>query len=153
MTTRTESKRARAALDARLTPLGPSEKYTPPRAGWVRAIRDALGMSAADLGRRLGVSHASVFELERSERARTARIDTLQRAAEALDCTLVYAFLPRRGLETTARAQAERVAQRELHGVQHTMALEDQGEPVEPAVHEEIVQQLLASKGLWSREP
>ena len=126
MATSGEARRARAALDSRLAPLQPSQKYTPPRAGWVRAIRNALGMTASDLGQRLGVSHAAVFELERTERAGTARLDTLRRAAEALDCSLVYAFLPRHGLEATVRSQAERIASTELPDVQHTMALEGQ---------------------------
>jgi predicted DNA-binding mobile mystery protein A len=153
MTTRLQSKRARAALDPRLAELGHPDDFARPGAGWIRAIRNALGMPAAELGRRMGVSHAAVFELERNEQNGTVRIDSLVRAAEALDCTFVYAFLPRRSLEETVRLQAERIASRELRRVQHSMALEDQAEPVEPDVHEEVIQQLLSSKGLWSQRP
>ena len=151
MAKKDESKRARSALDSRLGTLGPATRYAIPRFGWVRAVRDALGMSAAELGRRIGVSHAAVFELERSERSGTAGLDTLRRAAEALDCTLVYAFIPRQGLETTVRAQAEERADEDLRHVEHTMALEDQAEPVGPEVREDVIQRLIDSRGLWSR--
>lgn len=148
-----EAKRGRRALDERLIDLGPSERYAVPHSGWVRAIRDALRMTAAELGARVGVSHVAIVELERSERNGTARLDTLRRAAHALDCTLVYAFIPNRSLEATVRAQAERVTGDELERVQHTMALEDQAEPVGPEAREDVVQQLVESKGLWSRKP
>ena len=153
MPTRAESKRARGALDSRLGQIESLERFTPPRAGWIRAIRDALGMSAKELGRRMSVSHAAVFELERNERAGTVRLDSLTRAAEALDCTFVYAFVPRRGLEQAVRARAEQIAEQELRRVQHTMALEGQAEPIDAAVREEIVQQLLSSGNLWSDRP
>lgn len=151
MPTRKESKTARAALDSRLGPLGPADKYTAPRSGWVRAIRDALGMPAAELGRRIGVSHAAIFDLERSEQKGTAGLETLGRAARALDCTLVYAFIPRQGLEATVRAQAAEMADEELRRVGQSMALEDQATPVGPGLSEEIIQRLIDSRGLWSR--
>lgn len=151
MVKRSESKKARVALDSRLHHLGPPDKYAVPRPGWVRAIRDALGMSAAEMGRRMGVSHAAVFELERSERHGTAKLDTLRRAAEALDCTLVYAFIPRQGLETTVRAQAEKLADEDLRYVAHTMALEDQAEPVGSGLREDVIERLIHSRELWSR--
>lgn len=138
-------------LDARLGTLAPSDTFAVPRSGWVRAIRDALGMPAAELGRRLGVSHTAVFELERSERAGTARLDTLRRAADALDCTLVYAFVPNRGLEATVRTHAEELIDQDLRRVEHTMALEDQATPTRPHAREELIQQLVDSRGLWSR--
>lgn len=153
MTTRLQSKRARAALDPRLARLGDPDDFARPSAGWVRAIRDALGMPAAELGRRMGVSHAAVFDLERSEQNGSVRIGTLKRAAEALDCAFVYAFLPRHTLEETVRSQAEWIASHELGRVQHTMALEEQSEPIAADVREEVIQQLLSSKRLWSRRP
>lgn len=151
MATRTESRRARQALDTRLNSLGSADAYVAPRAGWVRAIRDALGMSAAELGHRLGVSHPAVFELERSERNGTARLDTLRRAAEAMDCELVYAFIPRYGLEKTVRAQAQEIADEDLRRVAHTMALESQAEPVTPDIREDVIERIIDSRGLWSR--
>ena len=152
MTTVRESKRARAVLDARLAHLTPAD-LAAPRGGWIRAIRDALGMPAAELGRRLDVTHSAVFELERSERAGTIKLNSLRRAAEALDCTLVYALVPKRGLDVTVRAQAEGIADDDLRHVEQTMALEDQSVEVTARARDELVQRLLDTRGLWSRRP
>ena len=152
MTTVSESKRARTALDARLARFNPAD-FAAPRGGWIRAIRDALGMPAVELGRRLNVTHSAVFELERSERAGTIKLNSLRRAAEALDCTLVYALVPKRGLDATVRTQAEGIADDELSHVEQTMALEDQAVDVTARARDELVQQLLDTRGLWSRRP
>src|SRR5215217_7999866 len=89
--------RARSALDRRLADWRrlPAREARP-HGGWVRAIRDALGMSAADLAERMGVTQSTVARLESSERDGRIQLDTLQRAADALDCDLVYALVPRR---------------------------------------------------------
>lgn len=142
---------ARQVLDERFHALPSSVAYVSPRSGWVRAIRDALGMSAAELGRRMGVSHSAVFELERTERRGTARLDTLRRAADAMECDLVYALIPRRGLESTVRSRAEEIADGDLRHVVQNMALEDQAEPVSPDLREDLVKTLIDSGDLWSR--
>ena len=68
----------------------------------------------------------SVSDLERSERAGRVRVDTLDRAARAMDCTLVYAFLPVATLEQAVQSQAVAAAQQHAARVRHTMALEEQ---------------------------
>ena len=122
-----------------------------PHAGWVRAIRDALGMSAADLATRLGVSQIAVTKLEASERAGRVRLDTLERAAHALDCELVYALVPRTSLEAIVRAQAERVLARDFSAVVNSMRLEDQGlsEDDERDARLGQVERILNERGLW----
>ena len=150
MATRSELRRTRTILDARLEALGPSEKFAVPTAGWIRAIRDSLGMTASQLGKRMGVTHAAVFELEKSERNGVARVDTLRRAADALDCDFVYAFLPRRGLDETVRARAGAVADTELARVRRSMALEEQAAPIDPDLREELIDEVTGARGLWS---
>lgn len=150
MSSRLAARRARTSLDARLSHLGPAEQYAPPRSGWVRAIRDALGMSAADLGRRMGITGPAVSALERNERDGAARLDTLRRAAAALDCTLVYAFVPNTSLENTRRQRAEQLARRQLSHVATTMALEDQAVPVDQRRVNDQVDLILESGRLWS---
>src|SRR5215813_8399297 len=100
-------KRARLAtssrlhLDERLKEIGPVSRYMPPVKGWIRAVREALGMTAEQLGRRLGVKQSSVVALEQSEAKGSIELATLRRVAEALDCTLVYALVPNKPLEQT----------------------------------------------------
>jgi predicted DNA-binding mobile mystery protein A len=115
---------ARRRLDERLADfavLGP-----PPAGGWIRAIRDALGLQLGQLAERLNVRPPSVTELERNEAEERITLATLRRAAEALDCTLVYAIVPNKPLEAMVQDAAAAAARRELNAVLHTMSLEDQ---------------------------
>ncbi len=120
------SKRAaRRRLDARLK-LVDVDALRPPPKGWLRAIRDSLGMTAVQFGRRSGVASQSIEDVEKSEAAGTIRLDTLRRTAEALDCTLVYALIPNRSLEEMIARQARAKALAALSRVDQTMLLEDQ---------------------------
>lgn len=113
-------------LDKRLSTLRPLTKSARPPKGWLRAVRDALGMTTAQLARRIGVSQPRVVELEQGEVSGTVTLHSLQRAAEALGCRVVYALVPDRPLADVVRARAELVADKQLASVQHTMTLEDQ---------------------------
>jgi len=145
---------ARRALERRLAPwraLTPASTARP-AGGWVRAIRDALGMSAAELASRMGTSQVAVTKLEASERAEGARLATLTRAANALGCDLVYAFVPRIPLDAQVRAQAEHVLARDFVSVANSMRLEDQGVTGDAArdTREELIARISTERGLWS---
>jgi predicted DNA-binding mobile mystery protein A len=113
-------------LDKRFVALRPLARAQRPPKGWLRAIRDALGMTTAQLGKRLGVSQPRIVELEQSEVSGSVTLNTLQRAAEALGCRLVYALVPDRPLTDTVRERAELVATRQANAVAQSMRLEDQ---------------------------
>jgi len=98
-----------------------------PSTGWIKALRQSLGLSAAALGRRLKVKQQSANELEDSERAGTISLASLRRAADALDADLIYALVPRRKLRDTIATRARQVAQERLAPVAHSMRLEAQG--------------------------
>lgn len=115
---------SRSHLDERLKALGP--RYDAPVRGWIRAIRKALGMTAEQLAKRLGVKQPSVVAMEQSEVKGSIELATLRRVAEALDCTLVYAFVPNRPLEDTVRDRARAFARKRRGPVEHSMLLEDQ---------------------------
>jgi len=117
---------ARARLDERFKAMGPSVRQSKPVRGWIRAIREALGMTAEQLAKRLGVKQPSVVALEQSEAKGTIELATLRRVAEALDCTLVYALVPNKPLEQTVRERARLFARRRFEPIAHSMALEDQ---------------------------
>jgi predicted DNA-binding mobile mystery protein A len=113
-------------LDPRFKVLRPLVRNPRPVKGWIRAIRDALGMTSAQLARRLGVSQPRIIELEKSEVSGAVTLNTLQRAAEALGCHFVYALVPHKPLEETVRERVNELAERQLAAVQQTMRLEDQ---------------------------
>ncbi len=110
-------------------------------------------MSAADLGVRMGVSGASVRSLEEKEITGGIRLSSLRRAAEAMDCTLVYAFIPADGLEETVRRRAQWVLDEQLGRVRQTMALEEQDGEMLPSAREEQLRSVIASRRLWSNRP
>ena len=56
----------------------------------MRAIREALGMSAQELGTRVHVKRQTIENLERSEANGKITLDSLNRAAKALGCRVVY---------------------------------------------------------------
>ena len=117
---------SRLHLDERFKELGPVTRYKSPVRGWIKAIREALGMTTAQLAKRLGVKQPSVVAMEQSEAKGTIELATLRRVAEALDCTLVYAIVPNKPLETTVRDRARAFARRRRAPVEHSMLLEDQ---------------------------
>ena len=117
---------ARSHLDERFRDLGPATRYASPVRGWIKAVREALGMSTAQLAKRLGVKQPSVIALQQSEAKGTIELATLRRVAEALDCTLVYALVPNQPLEAIVRDRARTFARRRLEPVEHSMLLEDQ---------------------------
>lgn len=146
-------KLARQRLDERLSAFRPKSGFAVPPKGWIRAIRDALGMSARQLGARLGVRPQSVADLEKSEAHGTIRLETLRKAAEALDCTLVYALVPNASLEDAVRTRAREMAREALAGIGHTMDLEGQGLSLaeREAQIDEYVREHLRARDLWER--
>jgi predicted DNA-binding mobile mystery protein A len=114
-------------LDKRLTELRPlAEAVRPPR-GWVRAIREALGMTTGQLARRMKVKQPRIVELEKAESKGNITMQSLERAAEALGCRIVYALVPLKPLTTTLEQRALQIAERQLSSVEQTMRLEAQG--------------------------
>lgn len=118
---------SRSRIDKRFKGLGvaPSGLATPVR-GWIKAIRESLGMSSEQLGRRLGIKQPSVIAIEQSEAKGTIELATLRRVAAALDCTVVYALVPNKPLETIVRDRARAVIRHRMAAVEHSMLLEDQ---------------------------
>lgn len=119
--------KARTHLDPRLDEVrAVRAKLTPPNQGWIRAIRQALGMTTRQLAQRMGIAQGTLSGLETSEINGSVRLATLRKAAEAMDCTLVYAFVPRAPLEEIVQERAKKVAAGHLLPVEHTMLLENQ---------------------------
>jgi predicted DNA-binding mobile mystery protein A len=117
---------SRSHLDERFRGLGLAARYSPPVRGWIKAIREALGMTTTQLAQRLGVKQPSVVAIEQSEAKGTMELATLRRVAASLDCTLVYALVPNKPLEAMVRDRARAFARRRLGPVEHSMLLEDQ---------------------------
>lgn len=138
------------ALRAYPTP----QKAVPPRSGWVRAIREALGMTQAQLGARVGVSRQSVQDFEKSETERRITLDSLDRLARAMECRVVYALVPESGSLDSIRERRANVLVRALaKKAGHSMELEAQGvsTDVQERQHKLLVEALMSAKAhkLW----
>ncbi len=118
---------SRLTLDRRFDEMRPVTRFAPPVHGWIKAIREALGMTTAQLAKRLKMKQPSLVAIEQSEAMGAIQMRTLRRAAEALNCTLVYALVPNKPLETTVRDRARKIARRRMEPIEHSMRLEDQG--------------------------
>ena len=116
----------RNQLDTTFEQLSKLRSLQPPVKGWLRSIREALGMSGKQLGERLGVSQPRVVKMEKDELSGALTLKSMRQAAEAMDCMFVYAVVPRTSLDETIRQQAIKVAGMSLSRTSHTMLLEDQ---------------------------
>lgn len=117
---------ARGLFEREFAPLRKADLSQRPGGSWIKTIREALGMTTGQLARRIGVSQPRVTAIEKAEAADTLTLRTLRRAAEALDCKLVYALVPNNPLEAAVRARAIELANDQLARTHHTMRLEKQ---------------------------
>lgn len=144
----------REQLEASLQQLTSLRGISPPPKGWIRAIRDALGMTAKQLAGRLGIAQQAVARVEKDELSGSVTIKTMRRFAESLDCVFVCGFVPRSSLEATLRNQARKLAAKRLGQASQTMKLEEQGlskkenEKILAEMIDELVETLPAN--LWS---
>lgn len=148
---------ARQQLDKTLGLFGFAKGMQLPAKGWIRAVREALGMSGKQLAQRLKVSQPRIPKLEQDEPSGAVTLKTMRQVAEALDCVFVYALVPRTSLEETVRTQARKVVAARMQRVSHTMLLEAQGLSGEEqrasldAAVEELVREM--SRELWDAVP
>jgi len=116
----------REQLDATLRRLSKTLDTPRPSRGWLRAVREALGMSSKQLAGRLGVAPPRITALEKGELSGTVTIKKMQEAANALNCEFYYAFIPQKSLTETVRQQARKLAAHRFRRVSHSMLLESQ---------------------------
>lgn len=143
-------------LDRKLAGLEATEFLARPARGWIRAVREALGLTTTQLAKRLGIAQPSVTAMEKAEQRGGISLETLEKAAQAMNCKLVYALVPNDSFEETIRDQARKVAKVRLERVRHTMSLEDQSVSSKnaKAEYERLVDDLLVGNlhRLWDEE-
>lgn len=118
-------------VDSALAPFRENPAMDRPNSGWIRAIREASGMSIRQLAERMGASKTTAATIERNEAAETVKLSSLRAVGEALDCDLVYALVPRATLEDSVRRRARLVAERIVGRVSQSIDLEHQAIPVD----------------------
>ena len=114
-------------LNSKMLAFASLQKVTPPPTGWIKAIRNAIGMSMLQLGNRLSITKQSVQDMESRERDGSISIKALREAARALDMQLIYGFVPNDGsLEALIDRKAKELATQIVQRTSNSMKLEDQ---------------------------
>jgi predicted DNA-binding mobile mystery protein A len=129
-------------LSKRFEELRPLTRMARPSRGWIRAIRNALGMTTGQLAKRLKVQQPRIIELEKAEATGNISVKSLERAAEAMGCRFVYALVPIKPLTQTIQDKARQIAQQKLASVDQTMRLEAQNVD-DKASRKEALQQII----------
>ncbi len=118
----------RQQLDRQLVPLNDVAFAAPPSGGWIKSIREALGMSLQTFAHRLGLaSRSAAHQLEQAEVEESITVKRLRAAANALGCDLAIVFVPRVPLAQAMEQRAREKARERLRRVGHSMAMEEQG--------------------------
>jgi predicted DNA-binding mobile mystery protein A len=127
----------------------------PPK-GWIKAIRESLGMTARQLAARMGVAPSRIPAIEKAEVTGATTLRTLRHAAAAMNCAFVYAFVPVEPLDDILRERATEKARNDVSRLDHTMRLENQAllKPDLDAERQRTVDLILAGslRGLWDEE-
>ena len=97
-----------------------------PKRGWVREIRECLGMKRPVLAEKLSIDTSTLARLEKSEEKMTATLKSLKRMAEALECNLYYVLVPKKSLSKTLEEKAAQLLESDEDNVEHSMLLEGQ---------------------------
>jgi predicted DNA-binding mobile mystery protein A len=146
---------ARKQLERRLAPLREMRLVAPPK-GWIKAIRESLGMTARQLAARMGVGLSRIPVIEEAEVTGSTTLKTLRQAAAAMHCAFVYAFVPIEPLDDMLRERAMEKARKDVSRLDHTMRLENQAllKSDLDAEQQRTVDLILSGslRGLWDEE-
>jgi len=122
----------------------------PPARGWLKAIRESLGLTERQQADRLGITGSTLHKSESAEAEERITLGQLRKLAEGLDCELVYALVPRKPLTQVVEDRARSIALQEVSGVAHTMSLEDQ-RPATDRLRKQVEQRTAELlRGRWS---
>jgi len=115
-------------IDRKIFLLKKAEDITIPSSGWVYALRQALGMSLRQLGKRMGITPQSVKEIEEREKSGTISLNVLKQVGNSLGLKLIYGFIPEgKCLEEMIEKRAIELAREIVSRTSISMKLEDQG--------------------------
>lgn len=155
MLTRLQSLQS-AQIEAALSAWRAAKLPARPAQGWVRAIREALGMPANVYAQKLGITSGGLASLEKAEANQTITLASLHKMADALGCELQYALVPRQSLQEQLRERAAAQADAQLRPIAHSMALEDQAVQgqARQLQREMLIQELLNGprRKLWATD-
>jgi predicted DNA-binding mobile mystery protein A len=146
----------RQQLSRKIKPLQEfSSNFPDEHRSWIRMMRQALGITTYQLARLMNNHQSRITRMEQDEADQKVTLETLARAAEAMDMKLVYGFVPKGSdLEDIVESRARKIAGERLRRIGHSMALEAQGLDKEESQNalDNMVQKILMEnyKEVWN---
>jgi predicted DNA-binding mobile mystery protein A len=127
-------------LNEKILQLAGMQHVIVPPIGWIKAIRNGIGMSMEQLGKKLSITKQGVMDIEKREKEGAITIKAMQEIAKAIDMQFVYGFVPDAGsLDQMIEMRALEMAIKIVQRTSNTMKLEDQAnskERIEKAIKE-----------------
>jgi predicted DNA-binding mobile mystery protein A len=149
-----DRKLIREQLDGKLVKLIPLSSLNIEK-GWIKMIREALGMSTKQLGKRVGIDQSRISRIENAEIESDLKLSSLKKIADGLNMKFVYGFVPEGSLEDLVREQAKKIALKRMAKVSHTMRLEEQelSEDQKQKVLDDLIQKIMIEepKDFWDQ--
>jgi predicted DNA-binding mobile mystery protein A len=122
--------------------------------GWIRLLREALGMSTQQLANKVGINQSRISRLENAEIDGDLKLSSLKKIADGLNMQFVYGFIPKDSLENMVLEQAKKIALKRMNRVNHTMRLEEQelSNDEKSKAFQDLVQKILIedAKDFWN---
>ncbi len=151
-----DQKKVCEQLDRKLKPLKGLAESGMPEQGWIKNLREALGFSARQLGKKVGLDQSRISRLENAEEDGSLKLSSLQKIAKALNMKFVYGFVPQGSLEQMLKDQARKIALKRLKQLNDTMRLEKQGlaKADQEKALEDMINKILIEqpKDFWNEE-
>ena len=122
------------ALDKKTSSLSDAKNIVPKGVSWINTVREAIGMTAVQLAKRLGVTQPRIAKMEINEE--NLKLSTMKKVAQAMNCDFVYYFKPKTTFQDIVQIQAKKKAEEILLGVNLNMALENQDIQTKEAVND-----------------
>lgn len=119
---------------------------------WIDYVRKGLGMSLSQLAKRVGVAQSSLSGSIKLEQEGRISVKKLREIADALDCDLVYALVPRKKMEDAIMDQATKKTVSLMKEAELHMELEDQKVTLDKKERiKELSEERIYSKYLWDK--
>lgn len=114
-------------LNEKINQLNGLQHVIIPPIGWIKALRNGIGMSMEQLGKKLSITKQGVMDIEKREKEGAITIKSMKEIAMAMDMQFVYGFIPNAGsLEQMLETRAIEIATKIVERTSTTMKLEDQ---------------------------
>ncbi len=122
-----------------------------PLQGWIKTIRELLGMTTIQFAKRLKVSQPRLTFIEKNEK--NLKLSTMEKIADELNCDFVYALVPREKVNDIIYNRAKEKALNIVTKVNNNMSLENQlSENKE--ILEDTIEYLISKKAtkIWDED-